>query len=131
MAKIVSLIIKFGALIFVLGLPLQYTIQLQLLGSVWIIQTLPAVIVGLYTRWFYDRALVLGGLAGVVAGTAMAASHNFRPIYPLQIAGWTIPTYAAFASLILNVVVVIALTPVFNAIRAGRGADETQAEHYV
>ena len=60
MAKIVSLIIKFGALVFILGLPLQYAIQLQLLGGVWIIQTLPAVIGGLYTRWFHDRALVLG-----------------------------------------------------------------------
>jgi SSS family solute:Na+ symporter len=131
MAKIVSLIIKFGALVFILGLPLQYAIQLQLLGGVWIIQTLPAVIGGLYTRWFHDRALVLGWLAGIVAGTAMAVSQNFRPIYPLQIAGWTIPTYAALASLIINVIVVIALTPVFNAIHAGRGEDETRAEHYV
>jgi SSS family solute:Na+ symporter len=131
MAKIVSLIIKFGALVFILGLPLQYAIQLQLLGGVWIIQTLPAVIGGLYTRWFHDRALVLGWLAGIVAGTAMAVSQNFRPIYPLQIAGWTIPTYAALASLIINVIVVIALTPVFNAIHAGRGEDETRAENYV
>jgi SSS family solute:Na+ symporter len=131
MAKIVSLIVKFGALVFILGLPLQYAIQLQLLGGVWIIQTLPAVIGGLYTRWFHDRALVLGWLAGIVVGTAMAASQSFRPIYPLQIAGWTIPTYAALASLILNVVVVVALTPVFNAIRTGRGEDETRAEHYV
>jgi SSS family solute:Na+ symporter len=131
MAKIVSSIIKFGALVFVLGVPLQYAIQLQLLGGVWIIQTLPAVISGLYTRWFHDRALVLGWLVGNVAGTAMAVSQSFRPIYPLQLAGGTIPTYAAFASLILNLVVVMALTPVFNAIHAGRGADETRAEHYV
>jgi solute:Na+ symporter, SSS family len=131
MAKIVSLIIKFGALVFILGLPLQYAIQLQLLGGVWIIQTLPAVIGGLYTRWFHDRALFLGWLAGIAAGTAMAASQSFRPIYPLQIAGLTIPTYAALASLILNLIVVIALTPIFNAIHAVRGSDETQAEHYV
>jgi solute:Na+ symporter, SSS family len=131
MAKIVSLIVKFGALVFILGLPLQYAIQLQLLGGVWIIQTLPTVIGGLYTRWFHDRALVLGWLAGIVVGTAMAASQSFRPIYPLQIAGWTIPTYAALASLILNVIVVIVLTPVFNAVRTVRGPDETRAEHYV
>jgi SSS family solute:Na+ symporter len=104
---------------------------LQLLGGVWIIQTLPAVIGGLYTRWFHDRALVLGWLAGIIVGTAMAASQSFRPIYPLQIVGWTIPTYAALASLIVNFLVVIALTPVFNALGAVRGADETRAEHYV
>jgi len=40
------------------------------------------------------------------------ASQSFRPIYPLQIGG-------------------LALPPVFNAIRAGRGEDETRAELYV
>lgn len=131
MAKIVSLIVKFGALAFILGLPLQYAIQLQLLGGVWIIQTLPAVIGGLYTRWFHDRALFLGWLAGIVAGTAMAASQQFKPIYPLHLAGVTVPTYAAFASLVLNLIVVIVLTPVFNAINAERGQDQTEAGHYV
>jgi hypothetical protein len=71
-------------------------------------------------------ALVLGWLGGIVTGTAIAASQSFRPIYPPQIGGLTIPCYAAFASLILNLVIVIALTPVFNAIRAVRGEDETQ-----
>jgi SSS family solute:Na+ symporter len=131
MAKTVSLIIKFGALAFVLGLPLQYAIQLQLLGGVWIIQTLPAVIGGLYTRWFHDRALFLGWLAGIVVGTGMAASQQFKPIYPLHFAGWTIPCYAALAALVLNLVVVIVLTPVFTAINAARGSDETEAGHYV
>jgi solute:Na+ symporter, SSS family len=131
MAKLVSLIIKFGALAFVIGLPLQYAIQLQLLGGVWIIQTLPAVIGGLYTRWFHDRALFLGWLAGIVSGTAMAASQQFKPIYPLHLAGLTIPTYAAFASLVINVIVVIVLTPIFTAVRTGRGHDQTQASHYV
>ena len=131
MAKTVSLVIKFGALAFILGLPLQYAIQLQLLGGVWIIQTLPAVIGGLYTRWFHDRALFLGWLAGIVAGTAMAASQQFKPIYPLHFAGFTIPTYAALAALIINLIVVIVLTPIFNAAHAERGRDQTEAGHYV
>jgi SSS family solute:Na+ symporter len=131
MAKLVSLVVKFGALVFVLGLPLQYAIQLQLLGGVWIIQTLPAVIVGLYTRWFHDRALLLGWLAGIIAGTAMAASQQFKPIYPVHLAGLTIPTYAALASLVLNLIVVVVLTPLFNAAGAARGRDQTEAGHYV
>ncbi|MGC2524713.1 MAG: sodium:solute symporter [Stellaceae bacterium] len=131
MAKLVSLVIKFGALVFVIGLPLQYAIQLQLLGGMWIIQTLPAVIGGLYTRWFHDRALFLGWLAGIVAGTAMAASQQFKPIYPVHIFGWTVPCYAALAALILNFAVVVVLTPVFTAARAARGRDETEACHYV
>ena len=91
----------------------------------------PAVIGGLYTRWFHDRALVLGWVAGIVAGTATAAPQSFHPIYPLQIGGLTITSSAALASLILNLVVVIVLTPVFNAIHAVRGEDETRTEHYV
>src|SRR5207248_10554069 len=44
MAKWVSLIVKVGALVFILIVPTQFAIQLQLLGGIWIIQTLPAVL---------------------------------------------------------------------------------------
>ena len=64
MAKWVSLIVKFGALAFILFVPTQYAIQLQLLGGIWIIQTLPAVMLGVYTRWFNDWALLIGWAAG-------------------------------------------------------------------
>jgi Na+/proline symporter len=40
-AKIVSLIVKVGALAFVLFLPTQYAIDLQLLGGVWMLQIRP------------------------------------------------------------------------------------------
>ncbi len=38
MAKWVSLIVKFGALVFIVFVPTQYAIYLQLLGGIWIIQ---------------------------------------------------------------------------------------------
>ena len=66
MAKWVSLIVKLGALVFILFVPTQYAIQLQLLGGIWIIQTLPAVMLGVYTRWFNAWALLLGWAAGTV-----------------------------------------------------------------
>src|SRR5579863_7095735 len=47
MAKLVSLIVKLGALAFILFTKPQYAINLQLLGGVWIIQTFPTVVVGL------------------------------------------------------------------------------------
>ncbi|HYZ89879.1 MAG TPA: sodium:solute symporter family protein, partial [Myxococcales bacterium] len=50
-AKIVSLVVKAGALAFVLFLPTKFAIDLQLLGGVWMLQTLPAVMLALYTRW--------------------------------------------------------------------------------
>src|SRR5438270_692360 len=39
-AKLASLVVKAGALAFIVFIPLQYAINLQLLGGVWIIQTL-------------------------------------------------------------------------------------------
>jgi SSS family solute:Na+ symporter len=118
-AKWVSLIVKLGALIFILFVPTQYAIQLQLLGGIWIIQTLPAVMLGVYTRWFNDWALLIGWLVGTVAGTAMAASMNFTPTYALSFMGYTMPIYTAFSTVILNLVIAIVLTPVFNAVGKG------------
>ena len=60
MAKWVSLIVKFGALIFIVFVPTQFAIYLQLLGGILIIQTLPSVMLGVYTRWFNDWALLVG-----------------------------------------------------------------------
>src|SRR5439155_21285448 len=64
MAKWMSLVVKAGALIFILLVPTEYAIQLQLLGGIWIIQTAPAVILGAYTRWFNDWALLIGWAVG-------------------------------------------------------------------
>ncbi|HEY4038426.1 MAG TPA: sodium:solute symporter, partial [Burkholderiaceae bacterium] len=56
MAKWMSLIVKAGALLFIILVNQQYAIQMQLLGGIWIIQTLPAVVFALYTRWFNSWA---------------------------------------------------------------------------
>jgi SSS family solute:Na+ symporter len=130
-AKVVSLVVKLGALAFVIFLPLQYAIQLQLLGGVWMSQTLPAVLISLYTRWFHRTALLWGWIAGIVSGTWMASMLQFKSsIYPLALDGLTIPGYAAFYALILNIAVSVVLTWVFNAMRVSRGGDATEAHHY-
>ena len=120
MAKWVSLIVKFGALAFILFVPTKYAINLQLLGGIWIIQTLPAVMLGVYTRWFNDWALLVGWAAGMLAGTAMAMAVNLTPIYPLALGGFTFPGYTALYTVILNLLVAIVLTPAFNAMHPRR-----------
>jgi solute:Na+ symporter, SSS family len=129
MAKWVSLIVKLGALIFILLVPTPYAIQLQLLGGIWIIQTLPSVLLGVYTRWFNDWALLIGWAVGTAAGTAMAAAMNFTPTYALSLSGYAFPGYTAFYTVILNLVIAIVLTPVFNAM-GGKRVDETVAADY-
>jgi SSS family solute:Na+ symporter len=128
-AKWVSLIVKFGALVFIIFVPTQYAIQLQLLGGIWIIQTVPAVLLGVYTRWFNDWALLVGWAAGIVAGTAMAAATNFTPTFPLAFAGWTFPGYTALYTVILNLGLALVLTPLFNTVVMAR-ADDTVAADY-
>jgi solute:Na+ symporter, SSS family len=130
MAKLVSLVVKFGALIFILFVPTKYAVQLQLLGGIWIIQTLPPVMLGAYTRWFNSWALLVGWLVGTVAGTVMAVSTNLANTYPLVIAGHTFPGYTAVYTLILNLVVAVLLTPLFNAAGMRSVADQTVAEDY-
>ena len=131
MAKWMSLIVKFGALLFIVFAPTQYAIQLQLLGGIWIIQTLPAVMLALYTRWFNDWALLSGWAVGTFAGTAMAIATNLTPTYPLAFAGFTFPGYTALYTVVLNLLVAVVLTPVFNAMR-GRATplDATVAADY-
>ena len=131
MAKWVSLIVKLGALVFILFVPTKYAIQLQLLGGIWIIQTLPAVMLGVYTRWFNAWALLVGWAVGTFAGTAMAVAANLTPAYPLSIGGYTFPGYSAFYTVILNLLLASVLTPLFNAMSGGRApADATLAADY-
>lgn len=130
-AKIASLAVKVGALIFILGLKQSYAIQLQLLGGIWIIQTLPAVLMGLYTRWLNPSALLMGWASGIAAGTWMAASVDFKPIYALHILGVTVPCYAALSALILNVAVSAVLSALFNVAARRPRVDTTIAGDYV
>jgi solute:Na+ symporter, SSS family len=127
-AKIVSLVVKAGALAFVLFLPTKFSIDLQLLGGVWMLQTLPAVMLALYTRWLHRWGLLAGWAVGMVAGTWIAASQDFTPVWAAPVIGATV--YTGLVALALNLVVAGALTLVLG--KAGRGdeLDETREVDY-
>jgi SSS family solute:Na+ symporter len=123
MAKIVSLVVKVGAVVFILALPQSYAIQLQLLGGIWIIQLLPPVLLGLYARSVTAPALLIGWAAGMGLGTYMAATQGFASsVYPLAVLGVTIPGYAALYSFLVNFLLVAILTPVLG-LMTRRGAE--------
>jgi solute:Na+ symporter, SSS family len=130
MAKWVSLIVKFGALVFIVFVPAQYAIYMQLLGGILIIQTLPAVLLGVYTRWFNDWALLVGWAAGTIAGTWMFVAANLTPNFPLAIGGHTFPGYTALYTVVLNLIVAIVLTPIFNAIGRSHTDATVAADYY-
>ena len=79
-AKIASLVVKVGALAFILFLPTQYALDLQLLGGLWILQTFPALVFGLFTRWFRAEGLLLGWAAGIGWGSWTAWSNGLKPL---------------------------------------------------
>src|SRR4051812_21045417 len=80
-------------------------------------------------RWFNAWALLVGWAVGTAVGTAMAAAVNFAPTYPLALGGFTFPGYSALYTLVLNLILAIVLTPVFNAVSRA-SADETVAADY-
>jgi SSS family solute:Na+ symporter len=118
-AKFLSLIVKAGALVFIIALPQRYAIELQLLGGVWISQTAPALLLAPHRpRLFSGPGLLLGWAAGMAAGTWMAAAQGFQSaVYPLHLGPYTLPGYAALYALVLNLVVALLLSP----LTAGRG----------
>ena len=60
-SKLASLVVKLFALVFVLLLDKQNAINFQLLGGIWILQTFPTIVLGLYTRWMHRWALLAAG----------------------------------------------------------------------
>lgn len=123
MAKIVSLIVKIGAVVFVVAIPQRYAINLQLLGGIWIIQLLPPILLGLFSRGFNALALLLGWAAGTISGTYLAATQGFASsVYPLEIFGVTLPGYAALYSVLVNFLVAMALSPVLDRLLRRSGA---------
>ena len=129
-AKITSLVIKLGALLFIIFIAPTYIINFQLLGGILIIQTLPAVFFGLYTNWFNRWALVVGWAVGIISGVVMFIGANYTSVYTFNFGGNKFGIYAALASVIFNVVLALILTPVFNAVGLRSGKDATQPEDY-
>src|SRR5260221_9277464 len=104
-AKIASLIVKLGALAFTLFLPTQYALDLQLLGGLWILQTFPALVFGLFTRWFRAEGLLLGWAAGILWGSWTAWSNGLKPLATIDLGGASYVFYVGLGALILNVAV--------------------------
>src|SRR3984957_1960377 len=101
-AKIASLVVKLGALIFIIFLPFQYAIDFQLLGGIWILQTFPAVVLGLYHVPLRGGPLFVGWVAGIVSGTWFFVSAGLKPVLPIEGVG---AIYIAIIALALNLVI--------------------------
>ena len=95
------------------------------------IQTLPSVVMGLYTRFFNGWALLIGWTAGFGVGTYLVILNGFSPVYPFKLMDFTFPCYIALATMVLNIVVSLVLSVVLNAVASDRHKDSTVASDYV
>ena len=140
-SKITSLAVKVGAILFILLLQPQFSINLQLIGGVIILQTLPAVFMGLYTRWPHRAGLIAGWVAGMVAGVwmlyvtpnpAAKEAHWGNSAFALSHLGINtgISLYTGFIAVLVNIAVVAVVTLAARALRLPDGADETKAGDY-
>jgi len=124
-AKLVSLIVKVGALAFILFIPTTFAVDLQLLGGVWMVQIFPAMILGLYTRWYSGPALLVGWAVGMILGTTLSwGATAWVNVHPLV---WDLPllgrldlglgfaAYNGLTAVIANFVVATALSAVWKS----------------
>jgi len=136
LAKLASLVVKIGALAVIFFMPTNFAVDLQLLGGVWMVQIFPAMIFGLYTRWFSGWPLLIGWAVGMIVGTSLSWTQKaWVPVHPLA---WDIPlvghvdlglhiaVYNGLTAVVANMVVATALSLFVRS----RAADETVAADY-
>lgn len=134
-SKLVSLLVKVGALIFVLTMDKTVAINFQLLGGIWILQTVPAIVGGLFTRWFHRWALLAGWAAGMAYGTWKAYVQHTPAQAHFAGNSDLIPYigekgYIGLTAFVINVVIAVVLTFVLRALKAPEGVDETSPADY-
>ncbi|MBV9491808.1 MAG: hypothetical protein JO069_19105 [Verrucomicrobia bacterium] len=104
-ARIVSLLVKDGALGFILFLAPEFAIEMQLLGGIWILQILPGVVLGLYRFRLHWVSLFVGWAAGMAGGTYLAVLAQMKPVFVFQVSGQTWSVYIGLVALGANLLV--------------------------
>ena len=147
-SKIASLTVKVGALVVILVLNTQFAIDLQLIGGVFILQTLPAIGIGLYTAWLHRWALIAGLIAGLATGLVMLyqipqiSGADGKTVLREHFGGsaWSLhhigidsdsSIYVGIVALAVNLVVAALLTVMFRLAGVGEGVDATKEDDYV
>ena len=118
-----------------LTLDKQNALNFQLLGGVWILQTLPSIVFGLFTRWFHRWALLIGWAVGMVYGTVVAYGYctpAARGRSPIALAVVPLLGGAGYIGLTRSCHCGCrrALTAVFRALKVGNGIDITKQSDY-
>jgi SSS family solute:Na+ symporter len=140
-SKIASLVVKVGAVLFIIFLDPQFSIDLQLIGGIIILQTAPAVAIGLYTRWLHRGGLIAGWIAGMGLGLWMlydipnattGRKHFGGSAFPLSDFGFDTKKtiYVGFVAVAVNLLIAVIVTLVLRAMKTPDGVDGTEHDDY-
>jgi solute:Na+ symporter, SSS family len=141
-SRLASLVVKAGAVVVILVLDPQFSIDLQLIGGVIIVQTLPAIVIGLYSRVLHAWGLLAGWALGLASGMYMlydtpnattGKAHFGGPQYALSNFGidTKVTLYTGLIAIAVNLLVAILVTAVVRAMRrAPELEDRTMPEDY-
>jgi len=140
-SKITSLLVKAGAVAVILALEPQFSIDLQLIGGVLILQTLPPIVFGLLTRWFHPWALLCGWAAGIGSGLIMlydtpnpliGKAHFGGAQYAFSNFGidTKVTAYTGIIALLANIVVTLVASLALRGADVRVGGDETVERDY-
>jgi SSS family solute:Na+ symporter len=140
-SKIASLVVKVGAVAFIVFLDPQFSIDLQLIGGIIILQTAPSVALGLYTRWLHRGGLIAGWAVGMILAfwmlwlipnPATKKEHFGGSAFPLSHLGFDTPKtlYVGFIAVAANALVAVLVTLVLRAMKTPEGVDGTTPDDY-
>jgi solute:Na+ symporter, SSS family len=140
--KLTSLVVKAGALLVVISLDPEFSIDLQLIGGVIILQTLPALVLGLWKTIAHRYALLAGWAVGLILGMLMlydtpnpaqGKEHFGGASYALNLAGINsdVTIYTGFVALAANLLVVVIGSWLLRRLGVPDGKDETEPDDYV
>jgi SSS family solute:Na+ symporter len=139
-----SLLVKVAAAGVVVGLTPAFSLDLQTIGGVLILQVVPTVFFGLLTGWFHRFALLVGLLGGLgwsvyllyetpkVVGGQVVGEHFGGSTMALSRLGLDsdVTVYIGLVTLAANLVVVVLLSALLNLLRVSPNLDHTRPEDY-
>ncbi|BAB60465.1 proline permease [Thermoplasma volcanium GSS1] len=119
-AKLSMVFFQLLALGFVFIVPETYAISLQLIGGIIILQTLPAVFLGMYVKHLEKYAIAAGWLAGIASGVYFEIYSNFVYLHYSIIKTTLMPSafgliFVGLTALVINLVVVVIGTAIVYA----------------
>jgi len=130
MAKLISLIVKLGALAIILLVNTQFALDFQTLGGVIMLQIFPAMAFGLYTRKVHGKPLLIGWAVGMALSLCLIWIAR-NPTTGAFVPNWATPLGVTIYIGLITVTVNALVAWVLSMVIPNAGADETKPSDYL